>query len=144
MDSTQKYYKNQNNEIFCIELQSDSNEWSKFIKDEWIEISKQEALEIANPTLSEEEQLDVWRNTVSEITPKQLRLVLLENGINAKAVETAIASIPDETTREIAEIEWNYATGYGRNNENLIMIATDLLGFDDLKIDAMWQSALLK
>ena len=144
MDSTQKYYKNQNNEIFCIELQSDSNEWSKFIKDEWIEISKQEALEIANPTLSEEEQLDVWRNTVSEITPKQLRLVLLENGINAKAVETAIASIPDETTRKIAEIEWNYATGYGRNNESLIMIATDLLGLDAQQIDAMWQAALLK
>ena len=69
---------------------------------------------------------------------------LLENGINAKAVETAIASISDETTREIAGIEWNYATGYARNDENLIMIATDLLGLDALKIDEMWQAALLK
>ena len=85
-----------------------------------------------------------WRNSVAEITPKQLRLVLLENGINAKKVETAIASISDETTREIAGIEWNYATGYARNNENLIMIATDLLGLDALQIDAMWQAALLK
>ena len=85
-----------------------------------------------------------WRATVAEITPKQLRLVLLENGINAKKVETAIASIPDETTREIAGIEWNYATGYARTNENLIMIATDLLGLDALKIDEMWQAALLK
>ena len=89
-------------------------------------------------------KLSDWRNRVAEITPKQLRLVLLENGINAKKVEAAIASIPDETTREIAEIDWNYATGYQRNNENLIMIATDLLGLDALKIDAMWQSALLK
>ena len=85
-----------------------------------------------------------WRANVAEITPKQLRLVLLESGINAKAVETAIASIADETTREVAGIEWNYATGYTRNNENLIMIATDLLGLDALKIDAMWQAALLK
>ena len=85
-----------------------------------------------------------WRANVAEITPKQLRLVLLENGINAKSVETAIASIPDDTTREIAGIEWNYATGYQRNNPNLIMIATDLLGLDALKIDAMWQVALLK
>ena len=89
-------------------------------------------------------KLQDWRATVAELTPKQLRLVLLENGINAKAVETAIASISDETTREGAEIEWFYATGYQRNNANLIMIATELLGFNDLKIDAMWQSALLK
>ena len=85
-----------------------------------------------------------WRANVAEITPKQLRLVLLENGINAKAVEAAIETIADETTREVAEIEWFYATGYQRNNANLIMIATDLLGLDALKIDAMWQAALLK
>ena len=85
-----------------------------------------------------------WRANLAEITPKQLRLVLLENNINAKAVEAAIAAIPDDTTREIAGIEWNYATGYARTNENLIMIATDLLGLDALKIDEMWQAALLK
>ena len=85
-----------------------------------------------------------WRADVAEITPKQLRLVLLENGIKAKDVETAIAAIPDDTTREIAGIEWNYATGYARTNENLIMIATDLLGLDALQIDVMWQAALLK
>ena len=96
-----------------------------------------------NPDLQAAKLAD-WRANVAEITPKQLRLVLLENGINAKAVETAIASIADETTREVAGIEWNYATGYGRNNENLIMIATDLLGLDALKIDAMWKAALLK
>ena len=89
-------------------------------------------------------KLTDWRASVAEITPKQLRLVLLENGINAKKVETAIASISDETTREIASIEWNYATGYQRNNENLIMIATDLLGLNALQIDVMWQAALLK
>ena len=84
------------------------------------------------------------RENWPEITPKQLRLVLLENGVNSKAVEAAIAAIEDETIREVAMIEWKYATGYQRNNANLIMIATELLGFDDLKIDAMWQSALLK
>ena len=89
-------------------------------------------------------KLSDWRANVAEITPKQLRLVLLENGINAKAVETAIAEIADETIREVAMIEWNYATGYQRNNENLIMIATDLLGLDALKIDAMWKAAILK
>lgn len=92
----------------------------------------------------EQKTMAQQRENWPEITPKQLRLVLLENGINAKAVETAIASIADETTREVAGIEWNSATGYARNNENLIMIATDLLGLDALKIDEMWQAALLK
>ena len=90
------------------------------------------------------DKLARWRANVAEITPKQLRLVLLANGINAKAVEAAIASITDETTREIADIEWNYATGYQRSNENLIMIATQLLGLTEEQIDAMWLDALTK
>lgn len=90
------------------------------------------------------EKLANWRADVAEITPKQLRLVLIENGINNESIEAAIASIADETTREVASIEWNYATSYQRNNENLILIATDLLGLDALKIDAMWIEALKK
>ena len=85
-----------------------------------------------------------WRANVAEITPKQLRLVLLENGITDANMQAAIANIPDETVREVAAIEWNNATGYQRNNPNLIMIATELLGLDALQIDTMWQSALLK
>ena len=85
-----------------------------------------------------------WRASAPEITPKQLRLVLLENGITDANMQAAIANIPDETVREVAAIEWNNATGYQRNNPNLIMIATELLGLDALKIDAMWQAALLK
>ena len=85
-----------------------------------------------------------WRASAPEITPKQLRLVLLENGITDANMQAAIANIPDETVREVAAIEWNNATGYQRNNPNLIMIATELLGLDALQIDTMWQSALLK
>ena len=144
MNMIQKYFKNETNQIFCVELPRESQDWPHFVQNEWTEISEGDALKTANPTLSDEEKLHIWRASVAEITPKQLRLVLLENGINAKAVETAIAAIENETIREVAMIEWQYATGYQRNNANLIMIATDLLGFDDLKIDAMWQSALLK
>ena len=144
MNMIKKYFTNKTNQIFCVELPRESQEWPRFVKNEWIEISESDALETANPTLSDEEKLHLWRASAPEITPKQLRLVLLENGVNSKAVEAAIAAIEDETIREVAMIEWQYATGYQRNNANLIMIATELLGFDDLKIDAMWQSALLK
>ena len=96
-----------------------------------------------NTALQAKKLMD-WRNNLAEITPKQLRLVLLENGINSIKVEAAIASIENETTREVASIEWNYATGYKRTNENLVMIATELLGLTEEQIDAMWLDALTK
>lgn len=87
-------------------------------------------------------KLENWRENIAEITPKQLRLVLLSNGITAAIVETAIGNITDEVTREIATIEWQYGTGYSRTNANLQMIATQLLGFSQEQIDEMWKHAL--
>lgn len=144
MNMIKKYFTNKTNQIFCVELPREYQEWPRFVKNEWIEISESDALETANPTLSDEEKLHLWRASAPEITPKQLRLVLLENGITDANMQAAIANIPDETVREVAAIEWNNATGYQRNNPNLIMIATELLGLDALQIDTMWQSALLK
>lgn len=89
-------------------------------------------------------KLQHWRETVQEITPKQLRLVLLANGFTSSAVETAITSIDDEITRETAMIEWQYGAGYQRTNANLVMIATQLLGLSEEEIDAMWLDALTK
>ena len=165
LDSTileQKYFCNKVGEVFCIDIMaSNSGTWQDEKAPDWEEIPQPLALTMVTPPDTyhvwdavkkqwqtndelQAQKLQDWRATVAEITPKQLRLVLLENGVNSKAVETAIATIEDETIREVATIEWQYATGYQRNNVNLIMIATELLGFDDLKIDAMWQSALLK
>ena len=89
-------------------------------------------------------KLQHWRETVQEITPKQLRLVLLANGVTSSAVESAIISIEDEITRETAMIEWQYGAGYQRTNANLVMIATQLLGLTEEQIDAMWSDALTK
>ena len=158
----QKYFCNLANQVFCIDVMaSNSDTWQNEKAPDWEEVTQELALLMATPPdiyhvwnaakkkwqTSDELQaakLQDWRVSAPEITPKHLRLVLLENGVNAKAVEAAIASIPDEGIREVAAIEWNQATGYQRNNPNLIMIATELLGFDDVKIDAMWQAALLK
>ncbi len=96
-----------------------------------------------NNELQQQKVID-WRNSVAEITPKQLRLVLLSNNIKSHEVESAIAQIDDEYLREVATIEWNYATGYQRTNANLVMIATQLLGLTDEQIDAMWLDALIK
>ena len=87
-------------------------------------------------------KLENWRENIAEITPKQLRLVLLANQVTSSDVEAAILNIEDAITREIATIEWQYGTGYSRTNANLQMIATQLLGFSEEQIDEMWKHAL--
>lgn len=141
----QKYFKNTQNEVFCVDIMPINQEsWEQETNNDWVEITKEQAQELANPPKTAEQQLQEWRETLSEISPKQLRIVLLENGITSAQVDDAISAIEDNHTKQVAMIEWQYATGYQRNNPNLIMIATQLLGLSDEQIDAMWQSALLK
>ncbi|QHD50069.1 hypothetical protein [Vreelandella aquamarina] len=54
------------------------------------------------------EQLERWRASAS-ITPRQARLVLAKHGL-LTGVTDAIAAIEDEQQRQVAEIEWEYAT----------------------------------
>ncbi|KJD20502.1 hypothetical protein VE30_01920 [Vreelandella aquamarina] len=54
------------------------------------------------------EQLERWRASAA-ITPRQARLVLAKHGL-LTSVTDAIAAIEDEQQRQVAEIEWEYAT----------------------------------
>jgi hypothetical protein len=54
------------------------------------------------------EQLERWRASAA-ITPRQARLVLAKHGL-LTGVTDAIAAIEDEQQRQVAEIEWEYAT----------------------------------
>ncbi|WP_218026886.1 phage tail fiber protein, partial [Vreelandella aquamarina] len=54
------------------------------------------------------EQLERWRASAS-ITPRQARLVLAKHSL-LTGVTDAIAAIEDEQQRQVAEIEWEYAT----------------------------------
>lgn len=54
------------------------------------------------------EQLGRWRASAA-ITPRQARLVLAKHGL-LTSVADAIAAIEDEQQRQVAEIEWEYAT----------------------------------
>lgn len=67
----------------------------------------------APPTPEEQEQqrieqLERWRASAA-ITPRQARLVLAKHGL-LTSVTDAIAAIEDEQQRQVAEIEWEYAT----------------------------------
>lgn len=156
----QKYFKDSENRIFCIDIMaSNTDSWQDEKNENWIEISKELAIKLVSPPDSyhffneevqewqtteelQTDKLNNWRESIGEITPKQLRLVLLANGVTSSDVEAAILNIEDAITREIATIEWQYGTGYSRTNANLQMIATQLLGFSEEQIDEMWKHAL--
>ena len=72
------------------------------------------------------------------LTARQLRLGLLSLGIRAAQVEEAIASIPDEMTREAALIEWEYATTFDRKSELVASIGA-ALGLSESQIDDSWK-----
>ncbi|MCC4289476.1 phage tail fiber protein [Vreelandella aquamarina] len=59
------------------------------------------------------EQLERWRASAA-ITPRQARLVLAKHEL-LTGVTDAIAAIEDEQQRQVAEIEWEYATTIERS-----------------------------
>jgi len=75
------------------------------------------------------------------ITARQLRLCLVLNGISLDLVESAIDSIEDKTEREVARIEWEYATVFERSHPLIEQIGTSL-GLTTEQIDEMWQEAI--
>lgn len=75
------------------------------------------------------------------LTARQLRLGLVLNGISLSSVEAAIDAIEDETEREVARIEWEYATLYERSHPLIDRIGA-ARGLTPEQIDAMWAEAV--
>jgi len=74
------------------------------------------------------------------LTSRQLRLGLVTNGISLSSVEAAIDAIEDPTDREVALIEWEYATTFERSHPLVNQIGA-ALGLTPEQIDAMWTEA---
>lgn len=156
----QHFFCSPDGAVFCIDVMPiNQDTWRNEIDGTWPEIDKALAIKMTSPpdryhfwngdlgewettAALQAERLAYLRANAPELTPKQLRLILLENGVTSTMVDAALASIEDEVTREVATIEWQYGTGYQRLNPNLIMIATQLLGLTDEKIDEMWKKAI--
>lgn len=156
------HFKDENNIIYGFDIHFVGDDtYKKFIQDDWIEITQDEAMLRANqpsPFHEWQEATQSWylssegafekvkyeREHLPDITQKQLRLTLIKHGILPDQVEAKIAAIPDDEnhTRIIAQTEWQYAQSFERMSANLNMIAKDLLGMDDEEIDAMWQEAM--
>ena len=56
-------------------------------------------------------------------------------------VDAAIAAIPDDQQRAVAEIEWEYATQFERMHP-LIAQVGGAFGLTPEQIDGMWQAAM--
>ena len=78
--------------------------------------------------------------TFPPLSPRQLRLMILQIGLTDADVEAQIAAIPDPTERAAASIEWQWATRYDRTHPLVATLAT-ALEFTDAELDALWAYA---
>lgn len=74
------------------------------------------------------------------LSPRQLRLMMLQIGITEQAVVDQIAAIADPQERAAAEIEWAWATRYDREHPLVVSLA-DALEFAPEQLDALWMYA---
>ncbi len=72
------------------------------------------------------------------VTPRQLRLLLHRKGLLPR-VDGAIASLVGEA-KAVAQIEWDYAIHYDRDNPMLVQLAT-AIGLTSADIDQMFVDA---
>lgn len=68
------------------------------------------------------------------ISARQIRLWLINNGIQLNQVDNAINSIQDPITRETVKVEWEYAPYVERNHPMLVPLA-QALGLTENQID---------
>jgi hypothetical protein len=74
------------------------------------------------------------------VSARQIRLWLINNGIQLIQVENAINSIEDPITRETVKVEWEYAPYVERNHPMLVPLA-QALGLTEEQIDQAFVSA---
>lgn len=81
------------------------------------------------------------RASMPPLTARQFRLGLVGNGISLDSVQEAINSIPSETDRAVAQVEWEFATSFVRTHPLISQIGAEL-SLSPEAIDAMWMAAL--
>ncbi len=140
------YYAQFNTEGFVLGFYDDLS-ISK--PDEVVEVSEEQYLELlTNQAFRRWDGEKIVEYTPPEATPaelraqmppitkRQLRLILVRNGISLTDLDTAILAMGDE-----AIIEWQDASEYRRLHPLLNQVAAHL-SLTQEQVDAMWQQAL--
>lgn len=83
-----------------------------------------------------EQQLTLLNPSIKgvRVSARQIRLWLVQHGIQLEVIDSAIASIPDQLIRESVKIEWEYAPYVERNHPWLVPLA-ESLGLSPEQID---------
>jgi len=74
------------------------------------------------------------------VSARQIRLWLINNGIQLSQVEDAINSIDDPIARETIKVEWEYAPYVERNHPMLVPLA-QALGLTENQVDTAFIEA---
>lgn len=74
------------------------------------------------------------------VSARQIRLWLINNGIQLSQVEDAINNIQDPITRETIKVEWEYAPYVERNHPMLVPLA-QALGLTENQVDTAFIQA---
>lgn len=74
------------------------------------------------------------------ISARQARLWLIRHQVSLSQVDAAIASVPDETTRECIRVEWEYGTEVHRSSQWIALLGPSL-GLNEKQIDAAFREA---
>jgi hypothetical protein len=80
------------------------------------------------------------RASMPKLSARQFRLGFVMAGHSLSSIDAAIEAISEPQEREVARIEWEYATEYKRLHPLVASIAAGL-GLTDAQIDEMWTSA---
>jgi len=84
---------------------------------------------------------EIYLNQIpQELTPRKLRLQLIDEGIVPAQIEAILNSIPDATAKEKALVEWEYALVIKRSH-SLIATLGQALGKTDAEIDILFLNA---
>ena len=101
---------------------------------------------IVGPVFETDEERDAYiaqrqRDAVPQsVTMAQARKALILGGVSITAVTAALADIPDETERQLAETDWEYSTTVRRDSP-LVASLAPLLGLTSEQIDALFVAA---
>jgi hypothetical protein len=78
--------------------------------------------------------------SVSDVTPRQIRLALLSVGMTEIMIDSVINTLPSPT-KEAAMITWKYSTSFQRNNA-LVPVIGAMLSYNSDQLDQLWITAL--
>lgn len=83
--------------------------------------------------------IEEYKAPIGSISPRQIRMALLAQGINESAIESAINGLPSPQ-KEQAMIAWKYSTEFVREQASVNEIG-GLVGLSSEQLDALWLAA---